>query len=613
MTQLFIAEKPSLGRAIAAVLPGPLNYRDGYIVAKSGDIVTWCFGHLLELAKPDAYDQKYKRWQLSDLPIVPASWKLADRKDAKKQLTTIARLLKDNPNIVHAGDPDREGQLLVDEVLEYCGLSKEEQGQARRLLINDLNKSAVTKALQNMRRNSEFQALSKSALARSHADWLYGINMTRAFTLRAQKKGQKGVLSVGRVQTPVLGMVARRDNDIANFTSKTFYNVIAHLAHNNRIIQATWKPSEACSRYQDSEGRVVSKELALSVHERIEGSEAKLVEVEHKQTEQAAPLPFSLSALQIEAARLWGLSASSVLKSAQSLYEKHKAITYPRSDCRYLPTEHHQDSREVLKAIVSNSPTLSEQCAALNFSVKSNAWDDTKVRAHHAIIPTLRKETTATDFSGNEERIYELIARRYMMQFAKSALYAKACLLFEIRTGKFVATGKTLLESGWQSLRISPKGKKAKKPQAERYLPRLEQGTILKCERGQVISKQTEPPKAFTDASLLQAMTGISKYVEDEALRNILKETDGIGTESTRANIIETLFSRKLLARKGKKIVATELGQGLVASLPLEATLPDMTAKWEQRLRSIANCKDSYGPFMDDIKMDLNVALHGNS
>jgi len=604
-TRLFIAEKPSLGRAIAAALPGPLRKRDGYIEASSGDIVTWCFGHLLEQVEPHAYEAKYKRWDLADLPIMPSQWHLAARKDAKKQLATIVKLLKSATNVVHAGDPDREGQLLVDEVLGHCGLSEAQRNRAGRLLINDLNLEAVKKALASMRSNAEFQALSSSALARSRADWLYGINMTRAFTLLAQRKGHQGVLSVGRVQTPVLGLVARRDTEIANFVSKPFYQVIACIPHEGSDIRATWQPSEACARFQDSEGRVVHKPLADNVAGRIKGQSAQLLTVEHKQSKQAAPLPFSLSALQIEAAKQFGLSAAAVLTSAQALYEKHKAITYPRSDCRYLPSEHHKEASAIVQVIVANAPTLQEHTTQLDTQRQSKAWNDTKVGAHHAIIPTPHNVGQGA-LSKNEAKLYELIARQYLMQFAEPALFANACLEFEIGGGKFVAKGQTLLEDGWKTLQPTKKSKKTKKPD---YLPRIKVGTALKCRRGQVVTKKTEAPKAFTDATLLQAMTGIGRFVADTKLRKILKETDGLGTEATRASILEGLFRRKLLARKGKSIYATATGQSLVRALPKAATTPDMTAEWEQRLRGIANKTDAYGPFMASLGGRLREML----
>ncbi|MDK9760250.1 DNA topoisomerase III, partial [Vibrio sp. D173a] len=260
--RLIIAEKPSLGRAIAAALPNPQKKGEGFIQCGNGDVVTWCIGHLLEQVEPDAYEERYKKWNLVDLPIVPDQWQLRPRKSSSKQLTVIRKLLKDAKEIVHAGDPDREGQLLVDEVIDYCKVSKTRKESIKRLLISDLNLPAVKRALSQMRSNKEFIPLSVSALARSRADWLYGMNMTRAYTLLGQKAGYQGVLSVGRVQTPVLGLVVRRDEEIENFIPKDYFTLHALIPYQNGSdnfdIRARWKPSEACKPWQDEEGRVLN-------------------------------------------------------------------------------------------------------------------------------------------------------------------------------------------------------------------------------------------------------------------------------------------------------------------------------------------------------------------
>ena len=275
MSRLFIAEKPSLGRAIADALPGTKKRDQGFIRCGNGDVVTWCIGHLLEQVEPDAYDEKYKKWNLSDLPIVPQQWQLRPRKSAGKQLTVIRKLLKEANQIIHAGDPDREGQLLVDEVIDYLKVSKARKEQVQRLLISDLNLPAVKRALSQMRSNREFIPLSVSALARSRADWLYGMNMSRAYTLLGQQAGYQGVLSVGRVQTPVLGLVVRRDEEIENFVPRDYFTLHALIPYQSEDrafdIRARWKPSEACRPWQDEEGRVLNRKLVENVAGRIAG------------------------------------------------------------------------------------------------------------------------------------------------------------------------------------------------------------------------------------------------------------------------------------------------------------------------------------------------------
>lgn len=614
MTRLYIAEKPSLGRAIAAVLPRPHKNNNGYIETGNGDIVTWCIGHLLEQVEPDAYDEKYKKWNMTDLPIIPEQWQLSPRKSAKQQLAVVRKLAKQATDIVHAGDPDREGQLLVDEVIDYVKVSAKKKTAIQRLLISDLNPAAVKRALSTMRSNREFIPLSVSALARSRADWLYGMNMTRAYTLLGQKGGYRGVLSVGRVQTPILGLVTRRDDDIANFKPKPFYEVFALIPYQDMDIRARWKPSEACQPWQDEEGRVLNRQLCENVLKRIKGQPAEVTESERKETRQAPPLPYSLSALQIDAAKRFGMSAADVLANCQSLYEKHKVITYPRSDSRYLPNEHFKQANDVCRAVASNASELLHACNGVNTALKSKAWNDKKVDAHHAIIPT-PKQISPNALSGSESKVYQLIARQYVMQFYPAAIYAEAKLVFTIAQGHFIARGRQLMSTGWRELlgRDQAEDKAKASGNSEQGLtdkvPPLEKGTVLTCREGEIKDKMTEPPKAFTEATLLQAMTGIARFVSDSSLKKILRDTDGLGTEATRAGILELLFKRQLLMRQAKNIHATDAGRGLVYALPDEATYPDMTAHWEHQLQDMADKKCAYQPFMDALQQQVGQLM----
>ncbi|RSD31921.1 DNA topoisomerase III [Vibrio pectenicida] len=605
MSRLFIAEKPSLGRAIAAALPNPQKKDQGFIRCGNGDVVTWCIGHLLEQVEPDAYDDRYKKWSMVDLPIVPQQWQLRPRKSASKQLTVVKKLLKDFSNIIHAGDPDREGQLLVDEVLDYCKVTKAKQASAQRLLISDLNLPAVKRALNQMRSNQEFIPLSVSALARSRADWLYGMNMSRAYTLLGQQAGYQGVLSVGRVQTPVLGLVVRRDEEIENFVPRDYFTLHALIPYQDGVsqfdIRARWKPSEACLPWQDEEGRVLNRKLVENVAHRIINQTAKVVESEQKQTKQAPPLPYSLSALQIDAAKRFGLSAQQVLDTCQALYEKHKLITYPRSDSRYLPVEHYAEASSVCDAISQNAKDLTNAVSGANLSLKSKAWNDKKVDAHHAIIPTPKK-ASVNALSANEMKVYQQIARQYLMQFYPAAVYAEAKLVFDIAGGNFVAKGRQLVSAGWKALL----GKIDEQETGVDAVPPLPQGSVLTCREGEIKDRKTEPPKYFTEASLLQAMTGIARFVADKELKKILRETDGLGTEATRAGILDTLFKRQLLKRQGKTIVSSPAGRGLVHALPAESTYPDMTAHWEHQLQGMAERNQAYQPFMSALQGQID-------
>ncbi|HGS4824924.1 TPA: DNA topoisomerase III, partial [Vibrio cholerae] len=556
MTRLFIAEKPSLARAIADALPKPHKKEQGCIRCANGDIVTWCIGHLLEQVEPDAYDERYKKWNMADLPIIPQQWQLRPRKSSSQQLTVVRKLLKEATQIIHAGDPDREGQLLVDEVIDYCKVPKSKKETVQRLLISDLNLSAVKRALQGLRSNREFIPLSVSALARSRADWLYGMNMSRAYTLLGKKAGYQGVLSVGRVQTPVLGLVVRRDEEIEHFIPHDYFTLDALIPYQNGTeyfdIRARWKPSEACLPWQDEEGRVTNRKLVDNVASRIANQPATVTESEQDQTKQAAPLPYSLSALQIDAAKRYNFSAQQVLDLCQSLYEKHKLITYPRSDCRYLPKEHLAQAPDVVAAIANNAQEMVTAANDADLSLRSKAWNDSKVDAHHAIIPTPKK-ASVNALSGHEMKVYQLIARQYLMQFYPAAIYAEAKLVFNIAGGIFIAKGRQLLSAGWKVLT----GQQDEQEEGVDKVPPLPVGTVLQCREGDIKQRQTEPPRHFTEATLLQAMTGIARFVADKELKKILRETDGLGTEATRAGILDTLFKRGLLQRDNKLIKST--------------------------------------------------------
>ena len=605
--KLYIAEKPSLGRAIAEVLPKPHKKGDGFITVGNGDCVSWCIGHLLEQAEPDAYDAKFKQWQLEHLPIVPEKWQLKAKPNSRKQLAVLRHLVKDADELVHAGDPDREGQLLVDQVIDYLGVKGAKRASIQRCLINDLNPVAVTRALSQLRDNREFIPLSTSALARSRADWLYGINMTRAFTLQGRKVGYQGVLSVGRVQTPLLGLVVNRDVEIEHFVSKPFFQVVANLlTKGGERFKARWQPSEECLPWQDEEGRVLSRGLVDNVAARITHQPATVTSRSSKKRLQAPPLPYSLSSLQIDGAKRFGMSAKAVLDTCQRLYERHKLLTYPRSDSRYLPMEHLQERGAVLDAIKNNCSALSSAVSKADTSLVSKAWNDKKVEAHHAIIPTARR-MDASKLTKAERDIYALAARQYLIQFYPPHESQESQIELMIAGGIFVAKASESLNPGWKQL--FPNRGAVKSPQQEaalnNHLPTVKKGDVCSSEVGEIIAKETSPPKPFDDASLLAAMTGIARYVKDPEIQRVLKETDGLGTEATRASIIELLFTRGFLQRQGKRIRSTAAGKGLITSLPAMATTPDMTAQWETLLSAISAKETSYQAFMLPLEMAL--------
>lgn len=625
---LYIAEKPSLGRAIANAIPGTHKNAEGHIQLANGDVVSWCIGHLLEQAEPDVYDAKYKKWSLDTLPILPQEWQLIPKPKTRKQLTVLRQLIKKADQLVHAGDPDREGQLLVDQVIDYLGASAVKKQQVQRCLISDMNKPAVQQALTRLRSNQDFVPLSISALARSRADWLYGLNMTRAYTLQGQQAGYQGVLSVGRVQTPVLGLVVRRDQEIEQFVAHDYFDVWAYLRTDRGAhLRAKWVPGDSCANFLDDQGRNLSQPLAVNVATRITGQPGQVISYERQQKQRPAPLPHSLSSLQIDANKAFGFSAQQVLDSCQALYEKHTLITYPRSDSRYLPQAHFAEGAAVAPIAVANLEQLQQQGSSdrtpykeilqqADFRRQGRAWNDARVDAHHAIIPTRKKVARLSDA---EAKVYQLICRNYLAQFLPAERYEEAAAQVRIHTGLFVARARQTTAPGWSCL--FPKRNSAhdnsthdnsthdsatKDEDSGLGLPELALGEQLLCERGEVVSRQTSPPKAFTDATLLAAMTGVSRFVADPQLRQILKDTDGLGTEATRAGIIELLFKRGFLLRHGKTIAATAAGKGLAAALPDSATWPDMTARWEAQLEAISQRETSYLHFMEPMIASLH-------
>ena len=602
--KLYIAEKPSLARAVADALPKPHRKADGCIYVANGDVVSWCIGHLLTQVDPEAYNPEFKKWKFEHLPIIPEKWKLKSVPQTSKQLGILKKLIKQADQLVHVGDPDREGQLLVDEVIHFSGVKGKKLKQTQRCLVSDLTTNAVKRSLNELRSNLDFVALSTSALARTRADWLYGLNLTRVYTLQAQKSGYQGVISVGRVQTPLLGLVARRDKEIEHFVSKPFYEVKAHLLTDQQdgaeSFTAKWKPSDACAKYQDEEGRVVVKALAENVAARITNQSAVVKSFVAKNKKQIPPLPYNLSALQIDAAKRYSYSAQQVLDACQGLYERHKLITYPRSDSRYLPRNHHGQAKLVTQAIAKNDNELQQAVSDADLAIKGRAWNDKKVDAHHAIIPTDSKKSLAT-LDTMSQNIYSLIARQYLCQFYPDYCYAECVAEIEINKGLFISKAKAKLSDGWKVL--------FNKQEKDTFLPKLVTGQSLLCTKGEVVDKNTQPPAYFTDATLLGAMSNIGRYVKDIELKKILKETDGLGTEATRAGIIELLFKRQFLTRTGKLIKATEVGRKLIASLPELLTLPDLTAQWEMQLNAMSLKEQSYQGFVLPLENQLRSII----
>lgn len=603
---LYIAEKPSLARAIAATLPGPYQKGQGYIRCGKGQdaaTVSWCIGHLLEPAEPARYNPAWQKWRLEHLPMFPEKWQLAPKDSVKQQLKILESLIRQADTITHAGDPDREGQLLVDEVLRFVGT----QVPVQRVLINDLTPNAVAKAIRSPRDNQEFRSLSHSALARQRADWLYGINLTRFYTLSYQQQGEQGVYSVGRVQTPVLGLVVERDNTIENFEPKPWYRIEGqfHAREDDadpRPFTARWLPDEQFQNHLDEENRLLSREIAEQIVREVQGRPGSISESRFRDRPEPPPLPFSLSALQIEAGRLYRMGAKEVLDTAQNLYERHQLITYPRSDSRYLPEEHFGQAGQVIRAVSRVTPDLEPLTEQLDTTRRSAAWNDKKVDAHHAIIPTSRP-TPNGKLTAAEAKIYDLISRYYLMQFAENAIHREGRLTVNVQEHRFRASETAVVQAGWKALEI--RRKEDSSEQQKPPLPKLDKSEPVICDNAEVKERKTQPPQHFTDATLLSAMTNIARFVADAELRKTLRDTDGLGTEATRAAILDTLFKRDYLFREKRFIRATDKGKALIGALPDSIRTPDRTAVWEATLESIRRGEADPRQFIANLQEEI--------
>tara|TARA_R110002094_G_scaffold42357_7_gene54651 strand:+ start:2781 stop:4895 length:2115 start_codon:yes stop_codon:yes gene_type:complete len=610
--RVFVAEKPSLGRAIAAVLPGPQERHKTHIISGEGNVVVWCAGHLLAQCMPEDYNPAHEKWTLEHLPIVPTDWRLKLTPKARELYNTIKRYVKQAAVIIHAGDPDREGQWVVDSVLEQIGIGNT---PVKRVLISDLNPPAVRKALRAMPDNAHYRGLRDAAVGRARADWLYGLNLTRLYTLQGRSAGLSGVLSVGRVQTPVLGLVVRRDREIAEFQAHPFYAVAASVMAGDTEFTAQWRPGARAEPYLDPDGRVIDKAYAQSVATALTGQPGQVIAYVRKPEKIPPPLPFSLPELQKLAARLRGLSPRRTLDLAQSLYEKHQLLTYPRSDCPYLPQDHHAEASEVRQAIIQTlgrGHHLASLTDTVDLTRYGRCWNDSKVTAHHAIIPTTRS-LSAASLSPDEHFIYGLVAHRYLLQFLPPRELQKTLVDIVVPTpvGDERLQAKQALEinAGWYAWRHALAVVDATDKEADETvegggapLPTLQPGQGIEVTDAHLQEKMTSPPKPFTEATLLDAMTGVARFVKDPLIRKVLRDTDGLGTPATQATILETLFKRNYLEKQRKTVLSTALGKALIDALPAFVTLPDMTALWELNLHQIVEGDETLEHFMSSIQ-----------
>ncbi|KUP23639.1 type IA DNA topoisomerase [Paenibacillus sp. DMB5] len=595
MKTLIIAEKPDMGRNIAAAIePKAKNYRS-YL---EGDqyIITWAIGHLIGLAEPEAYDGKYKKWNINDLPIIPDQFKLVPNARTIDQLKVIGELAKRSNLLVNSCDAGREGQHIFSLIQRHLKLSQ----PVKRLWISDLTPETIRKGFQELKDGSEYENLTKAARARSEADWLIGMNGSRAFTTK-----HNVLLSVGRVQTPVLALIYDRQKTIEAFSSLKFFEVEGHFAQNEVVYKGMWQGD-----------RLTDKEKADALAAKVKGKPGRIASYEVKDTKEYPNKLYDLTLLQREANGKYAFSAKKTLDIAQALYEKHKVISYPRTNSNYVTEQNIPEMHKTLNALQGTSYDELVKGANRSLVHKGNKFvcNPSKVEDHHAILPTNRK---ASGLSADEAKLYDLIVRRFLSQFYPAAEYKVHTVFTEVEGESFKTTVKELLSLGWKVIyadqkkdKAKPSKGKGKDEEEEEEIEVNEPFSIspadeVLCSDAVVKEKDTQPPKHYTEGTLLKAMESAGKQIEDEELRDAMKDS-GLGTPATRAATIERLKNVGYVEMQGKKIAITQKGRTaieLIRGAGIELlTSPEMTGQWERRLNEIARGTAADGQFMENVK-----------
>ncbi|MBP2657006.1 MAG: topoisomerase 3 [Firmicutes bacterium] len=588
----YIAEKPDIGKALAAYLwpDGNCHKEKGFI--QSGDTtVTWAFGHILGLASPEEYGEEYKAW--ANYPVIPKEWKL--KPAAVTQLAVIKKLLMDTDVVVHAGDPDREGQLLIDEILNYLQFN----GKVQRILINAKDDESLKRAFSQITDNKKYENLYYAGLGRERADWLIGMNLTRAYTVNARKYGYENTFRIGRVKVPTLALVVKREKEIKGFKSVKYYELQGIFEKDHVSFKATLQPAENLPL--DEEDRIKDKNILQAVKLKFEKAEVIVKDVQGKDIVQHPPLPYSLDTLQVEANKKYGFSPKEVLAAVQDLYER-KYVSYPRSDCNYIPVSQKDDVVRILPVLAAFGITGVD---AADISLMSKAFNDQKITAHHAIIPTVIQPEKLTETG---KKIYELIAKRYVLQFFPAHEYKKITFTLAAADEIFTGSGKVILKQGYKAYELEAQELEFAEDNVK--LPTLKIGDIVEKANYSINDKVTVPPKRFTEGTLLAAMANIWRFVDAEnPNREKLKEVKGIGTPATRDTIIAELQADTMngkpvepcMMKIKNELVPTEFGTRLIENVDQSLTLPDATAEMEYVLSEIAAGKKSLSEYMDEM------------
>jgi len=577
--RLFLCEKPSQGKDIGRIL-GATQRGEGCLNG-SGVTVTWCIGHLVEAAAPEVYDAALKRWSLKQLPIIPQQWRVEVKPKTATQFKVVKALLAKATHLVIATDADREGELIAREIIDLCGY----RGPIERLWLSALNDASIRAALAKLRPSADTLPMYHSALARSRADWLVGMNLSRLFTVLGRQAGYDGVLSVGRVQTPTLKLVVDRDREIAAFVSVPYWAIDVSLSAGGQPFTAQWVAPGGCT---DEAGRCLQQPVAQQATQQIRAAgRAQVVSVETERVREGPPLLFDLGTLQEVCSKQLGLDVQETLEIAQALYEIHKATTYPRSDSGYLPESMFAEVPTVLDSLLKTDPSLHSIMGQLDRSQRSRAWNDDKVTAHHGIIPTLEPANLSA-MKERELAVYRLIRAHYLAQFLPHHEFDRTVANLSCGQQTLMAMGKQVVVTGWRLVLAEPQADEEGDAAARsQVLPALSEGLACQVTEAEIKALKTMPPKPYTQGELVKSMKGVARFVTDPRLKQKLKDTTGIGTEATRANIISGLIARGYIVKKGRSIRASDAAFTLIDAVPAAIADPGTTAVWEQALDMI--------------------------
>ena len=570
---------------------------DGYF-QKGDTAVTWAFGHILTQAAPDAYGEEFADFgNIEALPVLPDIWKMEVPSKVAKQFKVIKGLLANAAEVVIATDADREGEVIAREILDYCGYRK----KVSRFWTSGLDTQSVKKALAAIMPGQKTENLYQAGLARGRADWLVGMNLSRAYTVAyAAGYGREHTLSIGRIQTPTLKLVVQRDAAIDNFVPYNYYTMAVDFQTAlKEVFTALWQVPDD---WKNKDGFCTDLDGVKALIQKLQNADAQVITAHTERKNTPPPLPYSLSALQKEAGKKLGLSASKVLKIAQTLYEKHKITSYPRTPCRYLPKSQQTDVPEVFAAIATIDPTLGKVLQNADPSRTSRVWNDNQVNkhSHHAIIPTKVARFELALLNKEELAVYKMIRDRYIAQFYPDFEYDSTVIEVESCGHLFKAASQAPKVAGWKNL-LGKDVSEDEQLEEGPALPELKPNEMLKATAVNQETKKTSPPPRFTESSLLDEMQTLKDFlrdVEDEQIRKILKSTEGLGTEATRAAIIDRLFEMGYMEKKRGKIHSTEKGRNLIARVPAIIADPITTAKWELALAGIEAGKLTLNDFM---------------